>query len=66
MGRATITAVLVCPLVWMRSLKKLSFGAILADIAIVFGLIVIFIYAFMNASDSNRDINRPNQSFRSR
>ena len=56
---ATITAVLVCPLVWMRSLKKLSFGAILADIAIVFGLIVIFIYAFMNASDSNRDINRP-------
>ena len=56
---ATIAAVLVCPLVWMRSLKKLSFGAILADIAIVFGLIVIFVFAFINASNENG--NRPPQ-----
>ena len=56
---ATIAAVLVCPLVWLRSLKKLSFGAILADVAIVFGLIVIFIFAFLNASDSARPPQDP-------
>ncbi len=56
---ATIAALLVCPLVWMRSLKKLSFGAVLADCAIVFGLIVIFVYAFINASDKNRPKQEP-------
>jgi solute carrier family 36 (proton-coupled amino acid transporter) len=49
-----ITAVLACPLVWLRSLKKLSFGAILADVAVVFGLAVIIIYAFNYAEDKAR------------
>ena len=60
---AVIAAVLVTPLVWLRSLKKLSFGAILADVAIVFGLIVILIFALINSGDvANRPPQEPSQA----
>jgi proton-coupled amino acid transporter len=59
---ATITAVLVCPLVWLKSLKKLSFGAILADFAIVFGLVTILTYAALNSGDTQRPPQDPAQA----
>jgi proton-coupled amino acid transporter len=43
---ALVAAALVCPLVWLRSLRKLAFGAIFADAAILFGLVVILGFAF--------------------
>jgi proton-coupled amino acid transporter len=49
-----LTAFFVCPLVWLRSLKKLSFGAILADAAVVFGLCVIVIYALVYSGGAAR------------
>ena len=41
-----VASALVCPLVWLRSLRKLAMGAIFADVAILFGLIVILGFAF--------------------
>ena len=45
-GYIMITAAVLVPLVWLKSLKKLAFTSLIADVIIVFGLVVIFIYDF--------------------
>ena len=59
---AAIVTVLVCPLVWLKSLKSLSFGAIIADCAIVFGLVTILTYAAVNSGDVTRPPQDPAQA----
>ena len=47
---ALLTALLVCPFVWLKSLKALSSAALFADAAILFGLAVVLIFSarYMN------------------
>ena len=40
------------PLCWVRKIEKFAFFHIFADIAIAIGLIVIFVYAFMEYEDN--------------
>lgn len=46
-----IAAVAVVPLVWLKDLKHLAFTSLLADAAILFGIITIFAYDLLKLSD---------------
>ena len=46
-GFIMIAALLLVPLQWLKSLKKLAFTSLIADVVIVFGLLVIYSYGFM-------------------
>lgn len=46
-----IVGFMLLPLVWLRSLKRLAFTALLADVAILFGLLTVYSYDVAHLAD---------------
>lgn len=47
-----VACAVLLPLVWLRSLKRLAFSALVADVAVVFAIVVIFVYDFRSMSQN--------------